>query len=108
MTQKRAYLSMWLRGSAFILLLAGCAAPKALTEAPPGIEPYEISCDAARAEAVIGSKQSPQAAAKALRLSGAVSVRWIGPGDGVTSDFVTGRINLETDRAGLIISVRCE
>jgi hypothetical protein len=108
MTRRRAYLSIWLRGSAFILPLSACAAPRALTEASPGIEPYEVSCDAGRAKSLIGSKHSPQAAAKALRLSGAVSVRWIGPGDSVTSDFVTGRINLETDRAGLIISVRCE
>jgi hypothetical protein len=89
------------------VLTIGCAATNAQPEPSPGIEPYEISCDASRASSLIGKLRGAQAAAEAMRLSEAVIARWIGPFDGVTSDHNSGRINLEVDRAGRIVGVRC-
>jgi hypothetical protein len=90
------------------MLAAGCAATPAVPQRAPGIEQYEVSCDASRAQNLVGRIRSPAAAAEALRLSGAVSVRWIGHGDGVSSDHNSGRINLEVDTGGRILAIRCD
>jgi hypothetical protein len=55
----------------------------------------------------VGRRRSAGAEAEAKRLTGAVVVRWIAPGDAVTDDFNTGRINLETDARGRITGFRC-
>jgi hypothetical protein len=97
-----------LGSSTLWLLAAGCVATPAVPQRPPGIEHYEVSCDASRAQNLVGRIRSPAAAAEALRLSGAVTVRWIGPGDGVSSDHNSGRVNLEIDTGGRIIAIRCD
>ncbi len=74
---------------------------------PPGIEPYEGACAASGGAPLIGRRRSAAAEVEAKRLTGAVVVRWIAPGDAVTQDFNTGRINIETDSRGRIVGFRC-
>lgn len=46
---------------------------------------------------LIGRAQSKETGELALRLSGANELRWIAPGDSISMDYATDRINLETD-----------
>jgi hypothetical protein len=92
---------------ALALLAAACETSLAPAGRPPGIEPYEVSRDASAAQSLVGSKRTDKAAAAALRLSGAQQVRWVTPGEGVTADYNSGRVNLEADEAGRILGVSC-
>lgn len=89
------------------LCAASCMTVPPAPHRPPGIEAYETSCNAASATRLIGRARSAEAAELARGLSGATLVRWIAPGEGVTSDYNTARVNLETDARGRIVSVRC-
>lgn len=90
-----------------LISTSGCAQPPAVTSPSAGIEPYELTCDSGAAAALVGRKRDRDTEEAAKRLSGASRVRWIPPGSGVTADHDTGRINLEVDAAGRIVSIRC-
>ena len=97
-------------GSCLLAPLIGACTPAPDTgppPVPPGIEPYEGTCAASGGAPLIGRRRSAAAEAEAKRLTGAVVVRWIAPGDAVTEDFNTGRINIEIDSRGRIVSFRC-
>lgn len=94
------------------LLLAaiGCtsAAPapaEVQNTAPPHF--HEGRCDAAAASRLIGRRATPENGAEALRLSGAAALRWIRPGDGVTADYSTSRLNIEVDARERILRFSC-
>ncbi len=64
------------------------------------------TCNAQAAQKLVGKKKPSDARAK--RLTGAVSVRQIGPGDMVTMDFREDRITIETDPAsGKVVRAKC-
>jgi hypothetical protein len=91
----------------FVGLLLGCGAAPVGRITQPGIEAYEVVCDASATQSLLESKRSDKVAADVLRRSGAVIVRWIAPGHGVTADHNSGRVNVETDKTGLIIRIWC-
>lgn len=89
------------------LLLAGCAAtpPVEPQAAPPAFS--EDRCDAAAPSRLLGKPGTPANGAEAQRLSGAAQLRWIRPGEGVTADYSTSRLNIEVDARNRIIRFSC-
>ncbi|ARR52379.1 hypothetical protein HY78_02350 [Rhizorhabdus wittichii DC-6] len=90
------------------LALGGCTA----TVSEPGQSVPEsnavppVACAPARAEAFVG--QNGQAVAEQARTAaGARTVRVIAPGQAVTMDYRTDRLNVETDAAGNVVKVYC-
>lgn len=79
------------------LLAMGCA-PAAEPAAP---DPLAGPCDASRVSNLVGRPYSDALAAEAQRRSGARTTRRIRPGDAVTMDFRSDRLNIhlgERDR----------
>lgn len=64
-------------------------------------------CDAGPVQRWVGREMSATIEAEALSASGADVVRWIRPGEAITMDYQTDRINLEVDRRGRIVRVHC-
>lgn len=87
--------------AAALLLAIGCA-PVPAPEPGPG-----AMCDAAPVQYLIGRSRSDALGAEALRRSGARSLRWIRPGDMVTMDFRTDRLNIDLDEQGRVTGLRC-
>ena len=65
------------------------------------------SCDAARVDALAGHAATPSNLDLARELSGADSVRVIGPGEPVTADYSASRLNLEVDDNDVILRAAC-
>ena len=91
-----------------MIALTGCTATvsdpgQAVPEAS-AIQP--MSCNLSRAEGFIG-KRSDAVAEDARAAAGAKSVRVIRPGQAVTQDYRTDRLNLETDDAGIVVRTHC-
>ena len=83
------------------MLAAGCAT------APAGEAGAGGTCDATKAQKLIGRARSAKVGTDALRLTGATALRWIGPGTMVTMDYREDRLNLRTDPAGKVVKVDC-
>ncbi len=64
-------------------------------------------CDAARAQALVGQAASGELGARALDLTGARTIRWIQPGQMVTMDYRTDRLNIELDGRNRVTAIRC-
>jgi hypothetical protein len=86
--------------------LTGCVAPAAEIK-PVATEQLSLDgCSAQAAQKLVGSAATEAVGKEAQRLAGAESVRWIGPGDAVTQDYNSARLNIETD-GRRITAVRC-
>jgi hypothetical protein len=91
---------------ALLMMSAGCAAvPPAEAEVPE--HGGGGSCDAAKAQALVGRARSDEAGAEALRLSGADVLRWLPEGSIVTMEYREGRLNLHLDKANRIVRIAC-
>lgn len=66
-----------------------------------------VECSAGPAEALVGERYRRHVPTRAKRLSGATRVRVIFPGQMMTEDFRSDRINLLVDHRRLITDVRC-
>lgn len=81
-----------------LLLLAGCTPMQ--TVPAPGI------CNADAAQALVG--QAKPTDADAMRLTGAMIVRQISPGDQVTDDWRENRVNIESKpTTGRVVRASC-
>jgi hypothetical protein len=85
----------------------------AMAAAPPPAEHFpdrgdsRRKCEAAHLARLVGRKRGPAVEKEALRLSGAGIVRWIRPGEMVTMDYRTDRLNLRVDGHGRILRADC-
>lgn len=66
-----------------------------------------VRCNADRAQPLLGRKATPGLVERAKQRSGAHAVRVIRPGDAVTMDFRSDRLNVELDDAGKVTAIRC-
>ena len=64
-------------------------------------------CNAASLTDLRGRPASQELGAEALRRSGARSLRWIRPGDAVTMDYRSDRLNISLDGAGRVEGFNC-
>lgn len=84
------------------LPLAACAAMSPATEDRLGVQ-----CNADRVQPLVGREATPDVVDRAKTRSGARTVRMIKPGDAVTMDFRSDRLNLELDNVNTIKAARC-
>lgn len=75
--------------------------PEGTPPPPPG------KCVADGLGSLTGKTRTDAVEKKALRLSGARTIRWISPGMAVTMDFREDRLNLELDSEGKIVRAHC-
>jgi len=65
------------------------------------------SCDAKRAQSLVGKPYSPLLEEKALALSGASTAELLGQGLAGTADYRTDRVDLWLDSKGNVESIFC-
>lgn len=66
-----------------------------------------VQCNADRVQPLVGREATPDLIARAQERAGARNTRVIKPGDMVTQDFRSDRLNLEVDNANTITAARC-
>jgi hypothetical protein len=65
------------------------------------------ACNASRVQDLVGREASTELGTEAARRSGARALRWIQPGDMVTQDYRTDRLNIELDGRNRVSRLRC-
>ena len=88
--------------------VAACAQQPAWLQAAAGSNAVvAAACDAAGAQFAVGRPLDAQLESDARARSGATVVRVVRPGQMVTQEFNTERLNIEVDGTGRVIRVRC-
>lgn len=65
------------------------------------------TCTAEPAQVLIGQRAGPETGARAMKLTGARTLRWGPPGAAFTMDYRTDRVNVTYDESMAITAVRC-
>lgn len=73
----------------------------------PGSDEDLVRCDAEAARGAIGKEATAEVVEQARRDAGADVVRTLSPGQMVTMEFHSSRLNLDVDEANVVIDVRC-
>ena len=95
--------------SLLTLSLSACATPVP----PPGVRtggplpPERDPCTALAANGYMGQVASADVVEQARRAAQADVARVLHPGDVVTMEYRTGRLNLEVDERNVIVRLRC-
>lgn len=84
-----------------------CMACTTVEAQNPAPLPDEAGCTIERLDPLVGRARSEALGAEARRLSGASLLRWISPGDMVTMDYQTGRLNIHLDAQGRVDRFAC-
>jgi hypothetical protein len=61
----------------------------------------------AKGRGLVGQAATAQLGARALELTGARTLRWIRPGEIVTMDYRTDRLNIDLDGGDRVAAIRC-
>jgi len=91
-------------GLAAILASAGCVTP---ADEIPARDDTRFTCSATNLAGLVGQTANTQLGAEAMRTANARTVRWIRPGDAVTMDYRTDRLNIDLDAANRVTGFRC-
>lgn len=91
-----------------MMMATACMTPAQSQEAVPehGSSPG-FRCEAGKAQGLVGQAASAELGARALELTGARTIRWIRPGDIVTMEYRTDRLNIELDSRNRVTAIRC-
>lgn len=98
---------------ATLVLLAGCTStgPFGSSGSTPvagaSTAPVGGVCDAQPAQSVIGQNSTAKVVEDARVKAGANMARVLHPGQMITKEYSTQRLNLEVDATGRIVAVRC-
>lgn len=85
--------------------LAACAQQQ--PPQPPAPPPSSSACNATPAQFAVGQAGTAELGDRAMRAAGAQRYRFLRPGQVVTLEFDSGRLNLDLDAGGKVIRVRC-
>jgi hypothetical protein len=96
----------WLAG--LLMMTSACTTPTDSKPSPPehGATPGQ-RCDDTKAQGLVGQAGTQDLGARALALTGAARLRWIRPGDAVTMDYRTDRLNIHLDARGRVERLSC-
>jgi hypothetical protein len=95
--------------SLLTLSLSACATPVPPPHVRTGgpLPPERDSCTAQAANAYVGQMASAEVVEQARRAAQADVARVLHPGDVVTMEYRTGRLNVEVDERNVIVRLRC-
>jgi hypothetical protein len=98
--------------SATLAVALGACIPAPPEGAPPppsegAPTPLQGQCDADRAVGLVGREATAERVAEAQRLSGARRLRVIRPGQAVTMDYNSGRLNVHVDTQNRVERLAC-
>jgi hypothetical protein len=99
--------------TALALALAACATPAdpAMPSPPPTEQPPppvpQAACNAEAAQAFVGQVATPDVVEKARVAAGAEMARTLKPGQVVTMEYRSGRLNLDVDGGNVVTGARC-
>jgi hypothetical protein len=90
-----------------LLLLAGCSSPDGARTT--GAQPVNSdgTCNAEAVQNMLGKTATAEQVEQARLHSGAQSVRVLAPGDAVTLDYNSRRLNIDIDEAEVIERINC-
>lgn len=66
-----------------------------------------VQCNADRVQPLVGREATAELVTRAQERAGARNTRVIKPGDAVTMDFRSDRLNLDVDASNIITAARC-
>lgn len=95
---------------AMAIFATACSTTDAPSSASPSsspVVPADGRCDSAAAQAFAGKPISEALVEQAQRTTGAGNVRVLRPGDAMTMDYDSTRLNLDTDAAGVVQRASC-
>jgi hypothetical protein len=75
-------------------------------DAPPPLNGAG-DCDSDAAQGLIGQMATAELGTQVLRMTGARAMRWIQPGQAVTMDFRSDRVNIKLDAQNRIEGITC-
>lgn len=98
--------------TALVLALTACATPAdPATPSPPPTEqpppPVQGACNAEAAQAFVGQVATPDVVEKARVAAGAEMARVLKPGQVVTMEYRSGRLNLDVNEGNVVTGARC-
>jgi hypothetical protein len=97
---------MWTAAAMTLAIIGGaCATPEESN--PSTTDDARFTCSTARLNGLIGQPASTAVGAEAMRAANARTIRWIRPGDAVTMDYRTDRLNIDLDASNRISGFRC-
>ena len=79
----------------------------ACTATPVPQDRLGVQCNADRVQPLVGREATTDVVTRAKDRSGARTVRLIKPGEAVTMDFRSDRLNLDLDNVNTITAARC-
>ncbi|MDM8347370.1 I78 family peptidase inhibitor [Pseudomonas sp. sp1636] len=89
---------------AMLAVLAGCSS---VDSTEPAALPPHGDCNAEAVQALLGETATAAQVEQARQQAGARSVRVLAPGDAVTLDYNSRRLNIEIDEAEAIERINC-
>jgi hypothetical protein len=91
-----------------MMTMAACTTAASGGEEPPIPERGTgRTCDAAKAQSLVGRVASEALAAEAMRLSGAGALRWVPMGAMVTMDYRPDRLNIHLGPRNEVTRIAC-
>jgi hypothetical protein len=94
-----------------MIMTMGCTSVPSEPQPPrtSNLDPWdgEGQCREAAAQDLLGRPASAELGRLALERTGARTLRWIRPGDAVTMDLLSDRLNIELDAQGRVRRVSC-
>ncbi|MFN3943991.1 MAG: I78 family peptidase inhibitor [Allosphingosinicella sp.] len=88
-----------------MLMTMGCATVADERE-PDRMEGIQ-TCNVEAVQNLVGQQATAELGRDALQRSGSGALRWIRPGDAVTMDYRTDRLNIELDARGRVARIYC-
>ena len=100
--------------TALVLALSACATPAESgtlqpppTEQPPPTVPPQSACNAEAAQPFVGQVATADVVEKARLAAGAQIARTLKPGQMVTMEYHSSRLNLDVNAGNVVTGARC-
>lgn len=92
---------------ALLLVLAGCSSLDDTSTSAAQPASSDGTCNSAAVQNMLGKTATAEQVEQARQQAGAHSVRVLAPGDAVTLDYNSRRLNIDIDEAEVIEQISC-